>query len=74
MPNEDSLDELIFLDNGELISSLAGASEMANREFAHELADQIIVISMLRSAVGDMTHSEAAEIAYAYHQVDKHYG
>lgn len=68
-------DELIFLSTEELIRELDACASLANRELAHERADEIIVICLLRAAdpQEEFTHWEAAEVARLYGQVEKFY-
>ena len=67
-------DELIFLETEQLITEMEGLSLIANREAAHESADEIMVIALLRAVDNEVTPRQAQELADAYHLLDKRYG
>lgn len=68
-------EELIFLATEDLLAQLRECSELANRETAHERADEIMVICLLRAADPQEEFSswDAAEAVRHYHAVDKFY-
>lgn len=68
-------EELIFLPTEELLTELDSCSQLANRELAHERADEIMVICLLRAADPQEEFSswDAAAAVRAYNAVDKFY-
>ena len=63
--------ELLFLTNEELIAEIASLVERADQESAHEQADEVMVIALLRAADGELTHTEAAELTAEYQQLNR---
>lgn len=68
-------DELLFMETEDLLSAMRGCSEIANREYAHKVADDILVLALLRAADDDgMTPAIARAFVDAYQGLDRFYG
>lgn len=68
-------DEFLFLSTDDLLVELDSCSDLANRELAHERADEIMVIALLRAAdpQEEFNTWDAAEFVKAYREVEKFY-
>lgn len=67
-------DTLLFLSNEQLQDRMEFCGVMADRETAHLLADEIMVVALLRAADEELDGKEAAALVRAYGEVDKRYG
>lgn len=55
--------------NAELIQELHFLAERDDREAAHGLADEILVIALVRAAGGEVSDTEATDLVSAYRSV-----
>lgn len=68
------MSHLLFFTNEELLDSLLACGEIADRAIAHELADNIMVIALLRAVDDDLPEGIAHALVKAYGELDKLYG
>lgn len=68
------LDDLLFCSNEQLINEMEDCSDEPDREAAHQRADEILVIALLRAADDDFTHDQATRIIGSYRELERWYG
>lgn len=66
--------EMIFLNTEELIQYMDDLSTEADRGEAHRVADNILLVGLLRAASDDMTEGQAHRLINFFIALDRFYG
>lgn len=67
------MSDYLFCSNEELVEAMSKCGDVADREEAHETADDILVVALLRAANDDFPLGLAQALVSHYHEVDKWY-